>query len=102
MFVDPYNSERKEPLWCTNLNAPFADATQQLFAQLADSSWQWAGDEERVWDHWTSRYIDYFGPRMWPMSKSYFYVPDKPDARLVAQRSVLNTQQNIANLCWEP
>lgn len=86
LYVDPYQEERKEPLWQRALQGSNlgTGAAQRLFAELADASWQWAEQPERLWDHWTSAYIDYFGPRQWGMTHSYFFLPGAAaEARLV-------------------
>jgi hypothetical protein len=57
-----------------NSDTPLA---QQLFAYTANLSWQWANDKNRVWKHWVTEYIDYFGPRQWVMQKSFFHVANR-------------------------
>ncbi len=75
IFVDPYREGVKEPLWSLTLTEDIPAAFHQLFSQLCDLSWQWQSLENRHWDHWTSRYIDYFGPRSVTMESSHFYQP---------------------------
>ncbi|MCK5360410.1 MAG: hypothetical protein KAJ95_07270, partial [Gammaproteobacteria bacterium] len=63
VYIDPYRENDKKTLWqgaTATLNNSHAES---LFAALSEVSWEWAGDEKRVWDHWTSAYIDYFGER---------------------------------------
>ena len=71
VFVDPY-AEQKEPIWQKTFEDVSSKNAQSLFGHLAELSWQWAGDSNRIWDHWTSRYIDYFGPRQWAVDESHF------------------------------
>jgi hypothetical protein len=81
VFIDPFRAE-KAPLW-THVTGAGAASTA-LFAQLSALSRGWAGDEARLWDHWTSAYIEYFGPRQWPVTNSHFFTED--DGR-VTQRA---------------
>ena len=81
IYVDPYTGN-KEPLWSTILEHRVSDTTLALFQQLASLSWEWADNPERRWDHWTSAYIDYFGPRQWSMRKSYFHTPNRSGDRI--------------------
>ena len=81
IFVDPYNKQRKQPLW------QYTGSTQtkfsnNLFAQLSHYSWEWQNQQDRRWDHWTSKYIDYFGPRQWSLDRTYFFSCDNPQARI--------------------
>jgi hypothetical protein len=82
VYVDPYRAQ-EGPLWLGTFEPVCGIAAADLFNRLAAASWTWAHDATRLWDHWTSAYIDYFGPRQWTLSKSYFYVPNAPDTRLV-------------------
>ncbi|MDG4549205.1 MAG: hypothetical protein P9F19_06820 [Candidatus Contendobacter sp.] len=81
VFVDPYLG-KKEPLWSTTVEPAHDAASVHLFERLATLSWDWPRLPERLWDHWTSAYIDYFGPRQWLMRKSYFHVATAPWARI--------------------
>lgn len=83
IYVDPFNEQDKKPLWQNVIDNPVNPLTHQLFDYLADVSWAWAADKNRIWQHWITEYIDYFGPRQWAMQSSYFYVPGNPDARIV-------------------
>lgn len=71
VFVDPY-AEQKQPIWQKTFDDVSSAGATDLFAHLGALSWQWAGDKSRLWDHWTSRYIDYFGPRQWSLEQSHF------------------------------
>ena len=77
VFVDPYQGVGA-PIWTTTVDPADASASKALFDRLAEMSWDWAGDDARIWDHWTSAYIEYFGPRQWPAEQSHFYSPDAP------------------------
>ena len=81
IFVDPY-LQKKETLWQSNKESSFSAATQQLFEHLSNISWDWAEDKTRLWEHWITKYIDYFGPREWIMKKSYFFVQNAPHIRI--------------------
>jgi len=83
VFADPYRGQKdKEPLWSAAVEGTLSPAAALLFETLSNASWAWAEDETRLWDHWTSSYIDYFGPRDWPLRQSHFWVPGHPQARL--------------------
>ena len=83
VYVDPYRTQAG-PLWSETFEPAGGDAAAALFHRLATASWSWADDASRLWDHWTSAYIDYFGPRQWTLTKSYFYTPNAPDTRLAS------------------
>ncbi|MDG4596104.1 MAG: hypothetical protein P9F75_10535 [Candidatus Contendobacter sp.] len=100
VFVDPHLG-KKEPLWSTTVEPVHGVASGDLFERLAALSWDWARRPERVWDHWTSAYIDYFGPRQWLMRKSYFHVTDAPWVRIdpaasTAPREILHLESSIS------
>ena len=40
----------------------------------ASISWDWAEDQQRIWGHWVTQYIDYFGPRRGTVQKSFFHL----------------------------
>jgi len=81
VFIDPYMGA-KEPLWSCAVSEKMSHSAFELFDKLSTCSWDWAEKKERVWQHWTSNYIDYFGPRSKPLSLSYFYQADKPESRI--------------------
>ena len=80
VYVDPYTDKPAPPVWQAE-TAPQSKAASQLFESLSEASWTWSS-EDRVWDHWTSRYIDYFGPRHFDLTQSYFALPLHPAGRL--------------------
>ncbi|MGZ4980496.1 MAG: hypothetical protein ACXWE4_04325 [Methylobacter sp.] len=82
IYVDPYYAEDKQPLWQGVITPPVHADTLRLFEHLAGLSWAWEGDINRTWNHWIIDYIDYFGPRQWPMRKSFFHVSANPDSRI--------------------
>lgn len=79
-FVDPFRG-RTGPLWTCVKKGPHQPATERLFERLAEASHAWVGDADREWEHWTSAYVDYFGPRQWSMDRSFFFTPT--DAAIV-------------------
>ncbi|MFA5983084.1 MAG: hypothetical protein WC782_03625 [Methylococcaceae bacterium] len=89
VYVDPYRGNTG-PLWQCVIEQPKSTEAVSLFEELADVSWRWASDKNRVWQHWVTQYIDYFGDRQWPMKKSYFYVAGHPEYRLVAKGVLSN------------
>jgi len=75
LYVDPYEQDEKEPLWSIVLNEKdIPEELSKLFASVCALSWQWQSKEEKHWNHWTSRYIDYFGERSVLPAYSHFYV----------------------------
>lgn len=99
VYVDPYNSERKDPLWVFESTTINGSETDLFFQQLAAISWEWAGDKSRIWDHWTSRYIDYFGPRQWQLEQTYFYHPDNAPARIETQLPAWASPEQTQKAC---
>ncbi|MDX8383929.1 MAG: hypothetical protein R8M45_07595 [Ghiorsea sp.] len=87
VYIDPYRQGEKEPLWITTLtDEAIPEAVNDLFVQLCQLSWLWQSEEDRHWDHWTSRYIDYFGERTLLPECSHFYIsPGKPFSVDLAQ-----------------
>lgn len=82
VFIDPYTGA-KEPLWTCTVSGNLTNSAYQLFDLLSGSSWDWAEEKGRVWNHWTSNYIDYFGPRKNELEMSYFYQQDKTESRII-------------------
>lgn len=76
IYVDPYQEQHKEPLLSLTLEQHIPDAFQVLFEQLCKLSFEWQSLADKHWDHWTSRYIDYFGPRAIKLNHSHFYMDD--------------------------
>jgi hypothetical protein len=81
VYVDPYDKDRKPPLW-TYQSDTIEDSTREQFEDLAALSWEWADHPERVWSHWTSKYIEYFGPRQWNPLRTYFFHSNYPETRI--------------------
>ena len=84
-YVDPYSGKPGPPLWQTDMK-PVSETAIQLFSHLSEASWTWAAQAERNWDHWTSRYIDYFGPRQFDLPQSYFFLPQNSAGRMAPAR----------------
>ena len=82
VFIDPYTGT-KEPLWTCTVSDNLTSSAYQLFDLLSVASWDWAKQESRVWNHWTSNYIDYFAPRQHQLSMSHFYQEGLPESRMV-------------------
>ncbi len=75
VFVDPYAGQ-KEPIWQETIDGVSTVAARDLFVEICNLTRQWRDDDARIWDHWTSRYIDYFGPRQWSLDASHFTPAD--------------------------
>ena len=72
-YVDPFKSPiRKHPAQVFIHEPPRTNEAQQLFLKGADIYTCWQDDADRVWRHWTQRYINYFGPRTTQVSGSHF------------------------------
>ncbi len=74
LYVDPYRNGEKEALYQCAITPPFSTELLTLFEQLCDYSWQWHDNPKKLWDHWTSQYIDYFSERQINMPASHFYL----------------------------
>ena len=72
VFVDPYTGD-KEPLWSGTLVPEVGLASTELFERLSEISSAWQFQKDKRWDHWTSDYIDYFGPREKYIESSFFH-----------------------------
>ena len=72
LYIDPYADCNKSPLLQTSFNSDDYPAFNVLFSDLCSKYQQWANIPERHWDHWTSRYIDYFGERNTNITNAYF------------------------------
>lgn len=87
VYVDPYTGKSGGPLWQAVLEPADKPTAERLFARLSEISWTWFADTERRWDHWTSRYIDYFGERRQDLQCSYFHLPGRGEGRLLPTES---------------
>jgi hypothetical protein len=88
VYADPYTTSRTPPLWQAQKEQGLGATSRAMFTRLSEASWNWADDPERRWDHWTSRYIDYFGERQQPLRNSYFYLPQHVDGRIGTETAV--------------
>ncbi len=72
VYIDPYTAVRG-PMW-SGISWPEADqVSSQLFDRLSAISSDWQAKKECQWNHWTSDYIDYFGPRKEFIQNSFFF-----------------------------
>lgn len=62
IYVDPFLGVAP-PLAQAEIDGAEAEAYSHALATLGDLYRDWEPAKGAVWDHWTSRYIDYFGPR---------------------------------------
>ncbi len=88
VFVDPF----QQPIaahtpWSAVVDGPRAAGTERLLEQLAAFDRRFEANAEKRWDHWTSRYVEYFGPRQHRVEGSMF--PDDIDRPAVALPSRL-------------
>ena len=68
VFVDPYRGP-KAGEWSVTTSA--TPVLRQLAGELRLRAAGWAVRGERVWNHWTSDYIDYFGPAEWSVENPW-------------------------------
>ncbi len=71
IFIDPYLSI-KPPLWQTDCPATSSPQAQAAFQRLSAVYTAWESVYDRPWDHWTSAYIEHFGPRRHYVENSHF------------------------------
>jgi hypothetical protein len=88
IYLDPYQGKPGPPRWEMTREDRLGEACHALFAELSEISWTWFDDAERRWDHWTSRYIDYFGERQHAPRHSYFHLPGHGEGRIDATAGV--------------
>lgn len=70
-FIEPIASNSCEYFELTgNKVAPYEDFFAACINDI--NSWNEGCDEARPWEHWTARYIDYFGPRVSIIKQSIF------------------------------
>lgn len=71
VYVDPYRG-KGPPLYAATV--PIADVAPapEIFDALKARYRDWGRDDPRLWDHWTSQYIDYFAPRVRVAAKTHF------------------------------
>lgn len=72
IFIDPFRDQERQLLWRADFTPAADSACQPLFAALSHLSHAWQYDTDRLWDHWTSAYIDYFGDRALHPQASFF------------------------------
>ena len=67
IYVCPWDKYKHEKQYYSKTFSPFAPGdqrlTQGLYAHCVSRYHDWKEDESREWNHWSSKYIDYFGPR---------------------------------------
>ena len=68
-----YRNEKAHFLYETSeLTGDELDGTQALYKHCVEKYHQWKDPEARQWNHWSARYIDYFGPRSFiPVGTSF-------------------------------
>ncbi|MBT4770750.1 MAG: hypothetical protein HOO00_09560 [Rhodospirillaceae bacterium] len=83
IFVDPFQGV-KPPLWEAEYSADLLSAAQAAFQRLRAVYTAWESVEGRSWDHWTSAYIDHFGPRRHYVENSNFPISEQESAQLLS------------------
>ena len=74
-YICPWETYENKDFHLTE-RTEFADAqkeaAQRLYEHAVSYYHQWKDDEARQWSHWSTRYIDYFGPRKFiPQGSSF-------------------------------
>jgi hypothetical protein len=82
LFIDPYRSDDKKPLFQEIFSPLDSAVCGDLFAAMSRISFAWSRSEARIWDHWTSAYIDYFGDRVQRPTTSFFLAATPSTRRL--------------------
>ncbi len=68
-----YGEGREFHLWeSRNLPTGELAGLQPLYESCVAKYHEWKGEPDRQWDHWSARYIDYFGPRQFIPRRSAF------------------------------
>jgi hypothetical protein len=73
IYVDPFQGV-KPPLWETECDSVSLPVAPTAFNRLCAVYKEWQSVQGRPWDHWTSAYIDHFGPRRHFVENSHFPV----------------------------
>jgi hypothetical protein len=72
-FVDPFRRPiETHPAQSFCHDTAFTEESAALFTLASELHTRWSTCRERHWRHWTSDYIDYFGPRLQPVSGTFF------------------------------
>lgn len=82
IYVDPYQEAGFEVLSKTFSSEHLPANAHLLFAQCTDLFRQWSNVPERIWEHWTQDYVDYFGPRHALVGSTHFPTGEFDDAVL--------------------
>lgn len=83
IYVDPFLG-MAPPLWEVTQAAANLPGAAAAFDRLCTIYGDWESDAERLWDHWTSAYIDYFGARSVYARNTHFPASSHDAARLMA------------------
>lgn len=81
IFIDPFEGIAP-PLWEKEYSASSLPAAAAAFQHLCALFTAWETAPGRPWDHWTSSYIDHFGPRRQYFENSNFPIPEHQSERL--------------------
>ena len=72
-YVDPFKTPIKQnPADVFLHEPPRHSKAQELFLGASQRYASWQDEPDKAWQHWTQRYINYFGPRTEPVEDSYF------------------------------
>ena len=75
MIVCPWTSYERGEYESTTLNAAghqLPASVQATYEHAVEYYHRWKTEEERLWKHWSIRYIEYFGPRSFiPVGSSF-------------------------------
>lgn len=71
VYVDPYKG-KGPPLYEATVPIRDVAPAREVFDELKACYLDWGRDDPRLWDHWTSQYIDYFAPRVRVAAQTHF------------------------------
>ena len=66
VYVCPWETYENKEFYLrevASLSPAQYEAAQKLYEHAVTYYHRWKGEESRQWSHWSTRYIDYFGPR---------------------------------------
>ena len=73
LYVDPFvRPLESHPARVLLAEAQLSPACAELFDRASQLHRQWSLRVDKQWHHWTSDYIDYFGPRAVAVPGSFF------------------------------
>lgn len=86
-YVDPFRRPvRRHPAHVFEVERPVGVSATEVFERAVRHHRHLKASPAHHWSHWTSDYIDYFGPRVRPVAGTYF-AGQADDLRTIARAS---------------